>query len=63
MYTIGGLQGGENFETLDWKGNPIPRLYHAGDIGQPTKYLISALQGCMALGDIAGEACAQLESH
>ena len=63
VYTIGGLQGGENGETLDWQGNPIPRLYHAGDIGQPTKYLISALQGCMALGDIAGEACAQLESH
>lgn len=63
VYTIGGLQGGENGETLDWQGNPIPRLYHAGDIGQPTKYLISALQGCMALGSIAGEACSQLESH
>ncbi len=63
VYTIGGLRGGENGETLDWQGNPIPRLYHAGDIGQPTKYVISALQGCMALGDIAGEACAQLESH
>ncbi len=62
-YTIGGLRGGENGETLDWQGNPIPRLYHAGDIGQPTKFLISALQGCLALGDIAGEACSQLESH
>lgn len=62
-YTIGGLRGGENDETLDWQGNPIPRLYHAGDIGQPTKFLISALQGCLALGDIAGEACSQLESH
>ena len=63
VYTIGGLAGGPNGETLDWQGNPIPRLYHAGDIGQPTKYLISALQGCLALGDIAGEACSQLESH
>lgn len=63
VYTIGGLRGGENGETLDWQGNPIPRLYHAGDIGQPTKYLISALQGCLALGDIAGEACSKLESH
>lgn len=63
VYTIGGLSGGENGETLDWQGNPIPRLYHAGDVGQPTKMLISALQGCMALGNIAGEACSQLESH
>ena len=63
VYTIGGLKGGENGETLDWQGNPIPRLYHAGDVGQPTKIAISALQGCMALGSIAGEACSQLESH
>ena len=63
VYTIGGLSGGENGETLDWNGNPIPRLYHAGDVGQPTKMLIAALQGALALGDIAGEACAQLESH
>ena len=63
VYTIGGLRGGENGETLDWQGNPIPRLYHAGDIGQPTKMLISALQGCMALGSIAGDACSQLEAH
>ncbi|MBQ9257124.1 MAG: FAD-binding protein, partial [Acidaminococcaceae bacterium] len=63
VYTIGGLQGGPNGETLDWQGNPIPRLYHAGDIGQPTKILIQALQGALATGHIAGEACSQLESH
>ena len=63
VYTIGGLQGGENGETLDWHGNPIPRLYHAGDVGQPTKILIAALQGALATGDIAGTACSQLESH
>lgn len=63
VYTIGGLSCGENMETLDWDGNPIPRLYHAGDVGQPTKYLIQALQGAMATGEIAGTACAQLESH
>ena len=62
-YTIGGLCGGSNGETLDWYGNPIPRLYHAGDIGQPTKMRISALWGCMALGSIAGDACSQLTSH
>ncbi len=63
IYTIGGLKGGPNGETLDWHGNPIPRLYHAGDIGQPNKMLIAGLQGAMALGDIAGTACSQLESH
>ncbi len=63
VYTIGGLQGGPNGETLDWQGNPIPRLYHAGDVGQPTKILIQALQGALATGQIAGEACSQLESH
>ena len=63
VYTIGGLSGGENGETLDWHGNPIPRLYHAGDIGQPTKILIQALQGALATGAIAGEACSQLVSH
>lgn len=63
VYTIGGLCGGQNGETLDWQGNPIPRLYHAGDIGQPAKYMIAALQGVLALGSIAGDACSQLESH
>ncbi len=63
IYTIGGLSGGQNGETLDWKGNPIPRLYHAGDIGQPNKLSIAGLQGAMALGEIAGEDCSQLASH
>ncbi|MBR7187469.1 MAG: FAD-binding protein [Clostridia bacterium] len=63
VYTIGGLSGGPNGETLDWEGNPIPRLYHAGDVGQPTKILIAALQGALATGDIAGTACSQLASH
>ena len=63
VYTIGGLVCGENMETLDWDGNPIPRLYHAGDVGQPTKFIVQALQGAMSTGEIAGTACAQLESH
>lgn len=63
VYTIGGLACGENMETLDWDGNPIPRLYHAGDVGQPTKFAILTLAGAMATGEIAGTACAQLESH
>ena len=63
VYTIGGLSGTEEGATLDWHGNPIPRLYHAGDVGQPTKILIQALQGALATGDIAGTAVSQLESH
>ncbi len=34
LYTIGGLHWGEGGATLDWDGNPIPGLYHAGDVGQ-----------------------------
>lgn len=63
VYTIGGLQGGENGETLDWDGNPIPRLYHAGDIGQPTMLRVYGFEGAMAAGEIAGEACSKLTSH
>ena len=63
IYTIGGLQGGENGETLDWDGNPIPRLYHAGDIGQPTMLRVYGFEGAMASGEIAGEACSKLDSH
>lgn len=63
IYTIGGLTGGPNGETLDWQGDAIPRLYHAGDIGQPNKMLICGLNGALALGSIAGTACSQLESH
>ncbi len=60
LYTIGGLLGGQNGETLDWHGNAIPRLYHAGDIGQPAEVSIVGLSGCMGLGTIAGRAVSAL---
>lgn len=63
VYTIGGLQGGDNGETLDWDGNPIPRLYHAGDIAQPIDLMVVGLPGAMALGTLAGRAAASLDSH
>ena len=63
VYTIGGLVCNDEMQTLDWDGNPIPRLYHAGDVGQPTKFMIQALQGALSTGELAGEACAKLESH
>lgn len=63
VYTIGGLQGGDNGETLDWDGNPIPRLYHAGDISQPIDLRVLGINGVMGLGTLAGRAAAALESH
>lgn len=50
IYTIGGLHWGENGATLDWEGNPIPGLYHAGDVGQFTEVTVLGLRDCMAVG-------------
>ena len=32
LLIIGGLHWGENGETLDWDGNPIPGLFAAGEV-------------------------------
>jgi hypothetical protein len=63
LYTIGGLIGSPTGETLGWDNKPIPRLFHAGDIGQPMELVISGLAGVMALGSIAGKNAAQLPSR
>lgn len=52
IYTIGGLHWGEGGATLDWDGNPIPGLYHAGDVGQYSEISVVGLQDCMAMGAI-----------
>ena len=52
IYTIGGLHWGEGGATLDWDGNPIPGLYHAGDVGQYSEVSVVGLQDCMAMGAI-----------
>lgn len=50
IYTIGGLHWGENGSTLDWDGNPIPGLYHAGDVGQFCEVSPVGLRDNMAVG-------------
>ncbi len=53
IYTIGGLHWGEGGETLDWDGNAIPGLYHAGDVGQFTEVTVMGVRDCMAAGSYA----------
>lgn len=50
IYTIGGLHWGEDGSTLDWNGEAIPGLYHAGDVGQFTEVTVMGLRDCMAAG-------------
>ena len=50
IYTIGGLHWGEDGSTLDWDGNPIPGLYHAGDVGQYSEVSVVGIEDCMGMG-------------
>ena len=53
IYTIGGLHWGEGGATLDWDGNPIPGLYHAGDVGQYSEISVVGIEDCFGMGAIA----------
>ena len=60
LYTIGGLHWGEGGATLDWDGNPIPGLYHAGDVGQYSEISVVGIEDCMGMGASACRSiCAQ----
>lgn len=61
IYTIGGLHWGEGGETLDWDGNPIPGLYHAGDVGQFTEVGVLGLRDNMAAGSYTCRTICQAE--
>ena len=50
IYTIGGLHWGPGGATLDWDGNPVPGLYHAGDVGQYCEVSVVGIEDCMAMG-------------
>lgn len=50
LYTIGGLQWGEQGCTLDWNGDPIRGLSHAGDVGQFSEVMPNGVLDCMAMG-------------
>lgn len=53
VYTMGGLKPGMRCETLALNGEPIPRLYHAGDVGQFMAITSQGTCGAMAAGMIA----------
>ena len=62
VYTIGGLKSDINSAVLDWEGNPIPRLYCAGNIGQGFAVTPMGVAACMGNGLIAGRHAAGLQS-
>lgn len=53
VYTIGGLASDGSGRVIDYKGEAIPRLYAAGDIGQGTETAPISVSGCMARASIA----------
>ena len=63
VYTMGGLKPGMSFETLDSHDNPIPRLYHCGDVGQHNAIISMGTCGAMAGGSIAARELAGMESR
>lgn len=55
--TKGGLKANARRQVLDWEGNPIPRLYTAGEISSVFKYVYQAggnLAECIVCGRVAG---------
>jgi succinate dehydrogenase/fumarate reductase flavoprotein subunit len=53
MYTIGGLKINANGQTLAYDGQPIARLYSAGNVGQGVQLSPDSIPACMACGKIA----------
>jgi len=62
--TKGGLAANAKREVLDWKLNPIPRLYTAGEISSALKFVYQGggnLTECIVFGRIAGKNAAALK--
>lgn len=63
--TKGGLDANAERSVLDWDGEPIPRLYTAGEISSVFKFTYQAggnLTECIVCGRVAGKNVAKLES-
>jgi 3-oxosteroid 1-dehydrogenase len=61
--TKGGVDANSQRQVLDWDGNPIPRLYTAGEISSVFKFTYQAggnVTECMACGRVAGRNAAAL---
>ncbi|MDR1429278.1 MAG: FAD-binding protein [Spirochaetaceae bacterium] len=55
--TKGGIDADERRQVYDWEGNPIPRLYSAGEISSVFKFTYQAggnITECMVCGRVAG---------
>lgn len=55
--TKGGIAANANREVLDWKNQPIPRLFTAGEISSALKFVYQGggnLTECIVYGRIAG---------
>lgn len=61
IYSISGVRADEKARVLDWDGNPIPRLYSAGNIGQGVYLIPIGIQGCWAEGRFAARDAIALE--
>lgn len=62
LNTQGGPKRNENAEILDVKGNPIPHLYSAGELGGITSNMYQGgtnLAECITFGQIAGKNAAK----
>ncbi len=56
--TKGGIEANAKRQVLDWAGNPIPRLYTAGEISSVFKFTYQAggnLTECIVCGRVAGQ--------
>lgn len=60
VYTINGLTSGTNSQVLDWAGQPIGRLYCAGNIGQGVDLTPYNATGAFAAAMVAAEHAAAL---
>lgn len=61
--TKGGIDADVQRRVLDWEGNPIPRLYTAGEISSVFKFTYQAggnLTECVVCGRVAGKNAAAL---
>ena len=62
IYTIGGLKSNLHGQALNWRNQPIPRLYAAGNVGQGVHLMPIGFGGCFAAGKLAAEHAMTLEA-
>ncbi len=62
LYSLGWLASDGNGQILDWKDEPMNRLYCAGNAGQGMYYMPAGVTICLGMGWVAGRHAASLES-